>query len=244
MPTTPIDPHNGWAVTPLGRIAAPLREQVTAELRRAILELELKPGQRLIERELIEKLGVSRATVREALRELGSEGLVIVEPQRGAFVAAPTPDEALEMYEIRAVLESLLLRKFIEHADDAQVGRLAESVQEYERVATAEAEVKDALSAKDGFYDVLHEGAQSPTLTQLLGGLNARVRVLRATSLSRPGRSEQVVAELQGIVDAVIARDADLAAQRCAEHIRTASRTAMAGLRDQQGHSEAHATRA
>ena len=72
---------------PVGKAAAPLRERVIATLREAILDFELRPGQRLIERELIERLGVSRTTVRESLRELDSEGLVTVVPQRGAVVA-------------------------------------------------------------------------------------------------------------------------------------------------------------
>ena len=74
----------------MGRIAAPLREQVIAALRQAILDFQLKPGQRLVERELIEQLGVSRTTIREALRELTAEGLITVIPQKGAIVSAPS----------------------------------------------------------------------------------------------------------------------------------------------------------
>src|SRR4051812_46590318 len=84
-----------WNAEPMGRIAAPLREQVIAALRQAILDFHLKPGQRLVERELIEQLGVSRTTVREALRELTSEGLVTVVPQKGAVVATPTLEDAI-----------------------------------------------------------------------------------------------------------------------------------------------------
>jgi DNA-binding GntR family transcriptional regulator len=70
----------------VGRIAAPLREQVINGRRTAILDFELQPGQRLVERELIEQTGVSRATIREALRELTAEGLVVMVPQKGAMV--------------------------------------------------------------------------------------------------------------------------------------------------------------
>lgn len=222
--------EHGWTASPVGRVAAPLREQVTAELRRAILEFELKPGQRLIERELLEKLGVSRATVREALRELSTEGLVTVEPQRGAIVAAPSLAEASEMYEIRAVLESLLIRFFIERASDEQVQQLRATVEEIAEETAREDHVYDLLASKDRFYTVLEEGAQSPTLTQQLDGLKARVRVLRATSLSFPGRGKEVVAELRAILEAIEDRDVERAAERCVEHIRAASRTAMRGL--------------
>ena len=84
-----------WTAEPVGRIAAPLREQVIAALRQAILDFNLKPGQRLVERELIEQLGVSRTTVREALRELTSEGLVTA-PE------GTTLEEALGVFEVFA----------------------------------------------------------------------------------------------------------------------------------------------
>lgn len=222
--------ERSWTAAPIGRVAAPLREQVTSELRRAILDFELKPGQRLIERELITQLGVSRATVREAIRALDAEGLVKVEPQRGAIVAVPTREEAAEMYEIRAVLESLLVRFFIERASDEQVQRLRETVEEIAEETARGDDVYDLLASKDRFYEVLEEGAKSPTLIQQLGSLKARVRVLRATSLSSPGRGPEVVTELMSILEAIEARDVEAAAERCVDHIREAAQTAMRGL--------------
>src|SRR4051794_1390771 len=75
------------------RVAAPLREQSLDVLRDAILDFRLRPGQRLVERDLIERMGVSRTTVREVLRELAAEGLVMTIPQKGAVVVSTTPDE-------------------------------------------------------------------------------------------------------------------------------------------------------
>src|ERR687891_466384 len=74
----------------VARVAAPLREQVLDLLRREIVEMRLRPGQRLVERELIQRIGVSRTTIREALRELAAEGLVTTIPQKGAIVAGPS----------------------------------------------------------------------------------------------------------------------------------------------------------
>ena len=113
---------------PLGRVAAPLREQVIAALRQAILDFDLKPGQRLVERELIEQLAVSRTTIREAIRELSAEGLVTVVPQKGAIVAAPSLEDAVDLYEVRASLESLVVQRFVERASDDQVERLPAAV--------------------------------------------------------------------------------------------------------------------
>src|ERR1700730_10311746 len=90
---------------PVERVAAPLRDQVLDGLRQAIVEQRLPPGQRLIERELVEQIGVSRTTIREVLRQLTAEGLVTTIPQKGAVVAAPSPEEAADLYEVRAALE-------------------------------------------------------------------------------------------------------------------------------------------
>lgn len=221
-----------WTAEPVGRIAAPLREQVIAALRQAILDFQLTPGQRLVERELIERLGVSRTTVREALRELASEGLVTVVPQRGAIVSVPSLDDAIDLYEVRASLESLVVQRFVERASDDQVQRLIATIDDYEEITESGAEVRAILAAKNQFYSVLIEGAASSALQQLLEGIQARVQVLRATSLSEAGRAHEVVGELRAIVTAIEARDAEQASRLTAAHVRTAARTALSSLRD------------
>jgi DNA-binding GntR family transcriptional regulator len=220
-----------WTAQPIGRVAAPLREQVLVALRQAILDFHLKPGQRLVERELMEQLGVSRTTVREALRELTSEGLVTVVPQRGAVVATPTPEDAIDLYEVRGALESLVVQRFVERANEDQVRRLEQAVQGFADASIRTADIRQILAAKDQFYVVLIEGAHSSALQQLLEGIQARVQVLRATSLSEEGRTFAAVRELQGIVEAIKVRDAELAARRTAEHIRAASVTALHHIR-------------
>lgn len=219
-----------WVSAPLGRIAAPLREQVIAALRNAILDFHLAPGQRLIERELTEMLGVSRTTVREAIRELSSEGLVTVIPHKGTVVSAPSHDDAADLYEIRASLESLLVKRFVERASASQVLRLEAAVENYAEVASQTQDLRIALGAKDIVYEVLMEGAKSGALREQIEGIQARVRILRATSLSEPRRALEAADELRGVVEAVKLHDADLAAQRCADHVRSAARTALRAL--------------
>ncbi len=216
----------------MGRVAAPLREQVIAALRQAILDFQLKPGQRLVERELIEQLGVSRTTVREALRELTSEGLVTVVPQRGAMVSAPSLEEAIDLYEVRASLESLVVQHFVERATDDEVAALQRTVDDLAVVAEQTDDTRRILAAKDDFYVVLIAGARSAALQQLIEGIQARVQVLRATSLSEQGRPHEMVEELQAVVDAIKKRDAPLASKLCADHIRKASVTALHTLRE------------
>ena len=115
------------------RVAAPLRTQVSDILRREIVEMRLHPGQRLVERELIERIGVSRTTIREALRELASEGLVTTIPQKGAIVAIPSPKEAAEVYEVRALLEGLAAREFVDNATELHLEALRQAMSQVAR---------------------------------------------------------------------------------------------------------------
>lgn len=222
---------DAWAGSPVDRIAAPLREQVIGALRAAILDFRLAPGQRLVERELIEQLGVSRTTVREALRELTSEGLVTVVPQRGAVVAAPSLAEAEDLYEIRAVLESLLVERFVERASDEQIERMANAVEDFARATAGSRDIRVILDSKDGFYEAIIEGASSPALQSIVESLQARVRLLRATSMGEPGRAEEAAEELRRVVVAARQRKAAEAARACATHVRNAAKTALKQLR-------------
>jgi DNA-binding GntR family transcriptional regulator len=214
----------------IGRVAAPLRGQVLEGLRNAILDFELRPGQRLVERELIEQIGVSRATIREVLRELTAEGLVVTVPQKGAVVYSPSADEARDLYAVRASLEALTVRRFIERATPAQHDRLRAAVAELEAEVSSGADMHQLLRTKDRFYAELLRGAASPTIEQILAGVQARVRLLRATSLSQPGRPARMAAEMRALVDAITARNVELAIQLCDEHLAHAAATGLAAL--------------
>jgi DNA-binding GntR family transcriptional regulator len=229
--TAPNTLAGAWSSDPMERVAAPLREQVIAALRTAILNFELRPGQRLVERELIEQLGVSRTTVREALRELTSEGLVTVVPQRGAVVSAPSLAEAEDLYEIRAVLESILVERFVLRATDEQLARLHDTVERFAETSRGTDDIRVVLDSKDALYEVLIEGAASPALKNIIEGIQARVRILRATSMGEPGRAEEAAAELRLMVEAARRRDASEAARLCALHVRNAAQTALKNLR-------------
>jgi DNA-binding GntR family transcriptional regulator len=209
----------------VGRVAAPLRDQVLEIVRSAILDFRYKPGQRLIERELIEQIGVSRTTIREVLRELDAEGLVTTIPQRGAIVVVPTPEEAADLYDVRASLEALAARRFVERASAEQLEALGEAVAAFESVVAAGGSTLELLHAKDAIYDVLLAGAGSPAIRSILGGLQARVRMLRAASLSQPGRPQRALAEMHRLNEAVRARDGDAAAAACVAHIDQAATT-------------------
>lgn len=212
------------------RIAAPLREQVTKALRQAILTSELAPGQRLVERELIDRLGVSRTTIREAIRELTAEGLVTAIPQKGAIVAVVSRGDAADLYEARVAIESLIVRRFTERAPDAQVKQLGTVLAGLRRLTERKKSIAEQLGAKDAFYDILVEGAGSPVLANLLASLHARVSLLRATSLGLKGRPLKAVEELEAMAEAIAARDERAASRLCAIHIQNASKAALREL--------------
>src|SRR5580704_11600324 len=118
------------ALTPIRKFAAPLRQQVLDELRQSIIAGRLNPGERLVEREMIEMMGVSRTVIREALRQLESEGLIAIIPNKGPVVRELTRQEAQDLYAIRAVLEGLAARLFVENADSTQIENLERALLE------------------------------------------------------------------------------------------------------------------
>lgn len=196
------------------RTASPLRHQVLEEVRQSIITGRLAPGARLIERELINMMGVSRTVIREALRQLESEGLVTTIANKGPVVREFTLAEAKDLYAIRGVLEGLAARLFVENADPAQVAKLEHALD-----LTVEAyqggDPDLILKIKNRFYDVFFEGAGSKTLSSMIVMLHARIWRWRALGLGHPQRSTERSKEsmngLRALLAAIKARDADLA---------------------------------
>ena len=207
-----------------------IRQQVTDAIREAIVEMRLMPGDRLVEREIIEWSGVSRATVREAIRQLEADHLIKTSPQRGAAVSSPSPKEAEELYEIRATLEGLAGRQCAQNASAAQIKTLRRAFESLRK--TAEGNGRGSMiQAKSQFYEALFAGAGNETVRDILVGLQARVTVLRSISMAQPGRLNGTVAEVRKIVEAVEARDPEAAALACSAHVRAAGAVALTALR-------------
>ncbi|MGH3281565.1 MAG: GntR family transcriptional regulator [Trebonia sp.] len=209
------------------RVVSPVRTQVAENLRQAILSRQFQPGQRLVERELVEATGASRTSVREALRELAAEGLVTSIPNKGTVVTEVSRDEARQLYELRSGLEALAGRLFVERATDAEVEDLERAlgvIEESYRLGAG------TLAAKDAFYDILFRGARNSQLRQVTASLHARVTYLRSFSLSQPGRLTESLSELRDVMDAVKARDSDAVARACVHHIKRAGETGVGAL--------------
>jgi DNA-binding GntR family transcriptional regulator len=231
--SAPLDPpaaatgHGGGSdlASQVERVAAPVREQVADLLRREIVELRLQPGQRLVERELIERIGVSRTTIREALRQLSAEGLVTTIPQKGAIVAVPSPKEAAEVYEVRALLEGAAAQECAENATEENLRALRDAFGALEQSVAAAEGPALMLDAKNRLYQVIFDGSGNVTIRGILEGLQARIALLRATTLAAPDRPEQSVAEIRAIVEAIERRDGQEAAAAASFHVRQAAST-------------------
>lgn len=212
------------------KVAAPLRQSVTQSIRNAIAAGYFKAGERMPERQLCEMTDVSRTLVREALRQLESEGLIEVIPHRGPIVATVTPEDAEGIYQVREELEGLAARLFAERATEVQRGALVEALE-----AIRESYKHDdpivRLDAKNRFYERMIEGAQNVALGLSLRMVNARVMLLRATSLQAPGRKADSLAELDELVRHLLARDAAAARDAATRHVRNAGAAAIGLLR-------------
>jgi DNA-binding GntR family transcriptional regulator len=206
------------------RVAAPVREQVLEQLRDAIVDMRLQPEQRLVERELVELTGVSRTTIREVLRQLAAEGLVETIPNKGMVVASVPLERAAELYEVRAVLEGMAARQFVQRATEAHLRKLKAAFAMIEQAAREPVSVVTMLAAKKAFYDALFEGAANPTIQEIVQGLQARVTLLRRASLVQPGRPAETVREVRAIVQAIERGDPELAAEASVSHVNQAAR--------------------
>lgn len=209
--------------------AKSIRDQVAGAIRDAITDLRFQPGEVLIERELCEATGASRASVREALRRLESEGLVVSVPGHGTRVAGIGRQEAIDLYEIRAVLEGMAGYLFAHRASDEHQRALGDAVH---RIETESDDPMAMLRAKRAFYDILFEGAGNLQLCKMLDMLHRRVSLLRAASLSVPGRARRSVTELNEIAGAAAHHDAERTAHLCIEHVYAAARAGLVGIPD------------
>ncbi|HSV82726.1 MAG TPA: GntR family transcriptional regulator [Ramlibacter sp.] len=222
------------------RVAAPLRQQVLERIRAAIAVGELAPGSRLVERELCEMTGVSRTLIREALRQLESEGLVDVIPNKGPIVAMVSARQAREVFQLRAELEGLASQLFAELASDAQMKALQEAFAQL-REAYGSGDSVTMLAAKTRFYECLVDGAGNEMLGTVLRQLHARAMVLRATSLSQPGRTIESERELAEIMKSIRKRDGAAARQASVAHITKAAQAALNVLQAREGEEVAAA---
>lgn len=210
--------------------SATLRMAVEEKLRQAIVSGVFKPGQRLVERELCEMIGVGRTSIREALRQLEAEGLITTYPHRGPVVSAITYEEAFQLYKVRALLEGFSGQEMAERGSPEEIAKLEAAAAAFEQAALGSDQAV-LIEAKTRFYDCLMEGGGNMFVRQMLTLLHNRVTILRVTSMMQPGRLQHSIEEIKDIVAAIKDRNGPRAAAACKYHIEMASKTALEYLR-------------
>jgi DNA-binding GntR family transcriptional regulator len=210
---------------------APRSQRVTEQIRTMILGGRLRPGERLVEESLSAELGVSRVPVREALLALTAQGLVRIEPRRGATVAEVTPRIVAELVEVRALLEGLNAKLAAQRHDPEIVGLLRDTLERGNEAAKAGTREELArLNAE--FHERLAEASRNSVLSDVMRGLRERTSL--AFAVNGRERAREDWQEHSGILAAVIAGDSELAALLANRHVHNAAAAFAAATQDKE----------
>lgn len=196
----------------------PLRDVVFNTLRKAILTGELKPGERLMEIHLANRLGVSRTPIREAIRKLELEGLVIMIPRRGAEVAQITEKNLKDVLEVRRALDVLCVELACDRISAEELGQLKKACEEFERAT----ETKDATTiakADVELHDIIVRATGNQRLIQLINNLSEQMYRYRFEYIKDEDRHDNLVSEHRMIYESIVKRDKESAARAAKLHI-------------------------
>jgi DNA-binding GntR family transcriptional regulator len=201
----------------------PRVDQATSLLQRAIFTGDLTPGDKLSEPELAVRFGVGRGSIREALHRLEGMRLVERRPRQGARVADVGRDELIELYDVREALEGMACRLAADAMSDEEVERTRDLLDEHERRADVRADT--GYFQEEGpadFHFRLVEGAHNAELAAMIDHVSHRVRMFRFRSSHLEHRPQRALKEHHAILDAIEARDGELAELLIRRHIRAA----------------------
>lgn len=196
----------------------PLRDVVFNTLRQAILRGELKPGERLMEVQLANRLGVSRTPIREAIRKLELDGLVLMIPRKGAEVADITEKSLLDVLEVRRALEELAVKLACDRIGDKEIEELKTASQEFGKALEC-GDVTEFAEADVKFHDIIYRATDNERLIQLLYNLREQMYRYRVEYLKREDAHEILLAEHDKIIDTIEKRDKEEAMKAVCRHI-------------------------
>ena len=192
-----------------------LYEEVAELLRQRIFSRELEPGSWIDELRIAENLGISRTPLREALKVLAAEGLVTMKVRRGAYVTEVSEKDLRDVYHLLALLESDAARVVAQQASEEQMARIAQVHQDLEN-ATADRD--RFFEINEAFHGLLLDIADNRWRDQMVADLRKVMKLNRHHSLFKEGRIEQSLAEHRELVQALTARQPELAAERMSAH--------------------------
>lgn len=187
-----------------------LREKILETMREAIIKGTLKPGEKVAEPELAERFGISRTPIREAFRQLESEGYLTVIPRKGAVVTGLSERDVEEFYAIKSILEGYAARMAAEKLTEKEIQRLETINERLEKLAE-EGDVKTFFRVHSEFHELFIRAAGNEKLAELIDQVGRRFNRLRMASLSLPGRMDISVQEHKKIINAFRSRNGEAA---------------------------------
>lgn len=207
----------------------PVRAHLLERLRSAITEGMFQPGDHLVERDLCERLGVSRTSLREALRQIEAEGLIEFFPNRGAVVRDISTAEVLELWELRSLVEGLIARRFATVGTEEDIARMERAVAGMD--AALKSQDRAAIKhSKLELWESFAAGGHHSACGKLMLQINARLSFLWSSSLLLPGRPAESIQEFSSLVSAIRSRNPAVAEAAIVLHNEHAKFVALRGL--------------
>jgi len=207
-----------------------LREKILETIREAIISGALKPGEKVAEPELAERFGISRTPIREAFRQLESEGYLTVSPRKGAVVVSFSQKDVEEFYAIKSILEGYAARRACENLSDKEIDRL-QNINEKLRALSGNGDIKNFFKIHNDFHDLFIKAADNDKLYELISNLVGKFQRLRIASLSLPGRMKVSVEEHEKIIDAFRKRNPVLSEKLVRKNAEYGGKVLMQGAR-------------
>ena len=197
----------------------PLREVIFNTLREAIIVGELKPGERLMEVQLAEKMGVSRTPVREAIRKLELEGLVEMIPRKGAHVAEVSVKDIMDVLEVRASLDGLATELAASRITEEEIKELRHIYTQFSNYVEKE-NLQGTVKKDVEFHDIIYRSSRNEKLIQIANNLREQVQRFRVIYLKGFSSPKEIVKEHAEIIEAIASKNAESARILAQNHIK------------------------
>jgi DNA-binding GntR family transcriptional regulator len=208
----------------------PLREVIFNTLRKAIIIGELKPGERLMEVQLAEKMGVSRTPVREAIRKLELEGLVDMLPRKGAHVADLSVKDIMDVLEVRSTLDGLASSLSALRITDEELKELKHVQSQFVNYVEKD-NLQGSIKKDVEFHDIIYRSSRNEKLIQITNNLREQVHRFRVIYLKDYSSSRELIREHMDICEAIIGRDSEAAQKFAQKHIKNQEDTIIAAIK-------------
>lgn len=208
----------------------PLRDVVFNTLRNAILKGELEPGEKLMEKKLSEKLGVSRTPIREAIRKLELEGLVVMTPRKSAEVARITEEDLTDVLEVRRVLESLAIDLACNNITKDIIAELEANLVNF-KAAVKKNDITEIAVTDVEFHETIYKATGNKRLIQILNNLREQMYRYRLEYIKDRQTRDNLVVEHEWIIDALKKKDKEKGRKAILNHIENQQATILENIK-------------